>query len=83
MKETIIMIFNHKRANKSYDIEVPLDISANELIYGLNKGFHLGINLNNVEECYLCTKEPIALLRGNVLLEEYGLRDGTIIDFER
>lgn len=83
MKNTIIMMFHHKKRNESYDIEVPLDITANELIYGLNKGFCLGLNLERVEECYLCTEAPIALLRGNVTLEEFGLRNGTIIHFER
>lgn len=83
MQDTIIVLFNDKRNGKKYDLEVPLNITANELLYGLNNGFRLGINLNNVSECYLCTREPIALLRGNDTLEELGLRDGTIIDFER
>lgn len=83
MRNTIIMIFNHKKNKQSYDIEVPLNITANELIYGLNKGLHLGLDLERVEECYLCTEAPITLLRGNVQLEEFGLRNGTTINFER
>ena len=83
MKNTIIVLFNDKRSGEQYDLEVPVDITANELIYGLNMGLHLGINLDNVSECYLCTREPIALLRGNTAFEEFGMRDGTIIDFER
>lgn len=83
MKNTIIVLFNDKRSGEQYDLEVPVDITANELIYGLNMGLHLGINLDKVSECYLCTREPIALLRGNASLEEFGMRDGTIIDFAR
>lgn len=83
MKNTIIMIFDHKKKNQIYDIEVPLDITANELIYGLNKGLNLGLNLERIEDCYLCTEAPVALLRGNILLEEFGLRDGTTIHFQR
>lgn len=69
--------------DKSYDIEVPLEITANELIYGLNKGLKLGMNLERAEECYLCAEAPVALLRGNIRLEEFGLRNGTTINFER
>lgn len=83
MKDTVIVLFNDKRFGKQYDLEVPLNITANELLYGLNNGLRLGIDLNNVSECYLCAREPIVLLRGNDTLEELGVRDGTIIDFER
>lgn len=83
MANSVIIIFNHKKTNRSLDIEVPLDISANELIYGLNSGLKLGINMANVAECYLCTEEPRTLLRGDKLLEDFGLRNGTIINFDR
>ncbi len=82
MKNSIIMIFNDQRRGRCVDIEVPLNITANELIYGLNKGFKLGINTEDVSQCYLCTEDPIALLRGDSLLESYGLRNGTIIQFQ-
>lgn len=82
MKNSVIMIFDYKRMNRCIDIEVPLNITANELIYGLNKGLNLGINIDDVSQCYLCTENPIALLRGDELLEKYGLRNGTIIRFQ-
>jgi len=66
MASTVIMIFNDKRYNRQFDIEVPLDITANELIYGLNKGLGLGIDVSNMEECFLCTEEPRMLLRGGM-----------------
>ncbi len=83
MDNSVIMVFNYKKHNKMVDIEVPLNISANELIYGLNAGFNLGLDLSNVAECYLCTEEPRRLLRGDRLLEEFGIRNGTIINFDR
>lgn len=83
MSDTVILIFDYQKKNIQIDIEVPLDITVNELIYGLNEGLGLGINTNNMEECYLCTEEPRALLRGDVNLESYGLRDGTVIKFKR
>ena len=81
MDSTVIMIFNDKKNKRMFDIEVPLDITANELIYGLNKGLKLGINMRDMEQCYLCTEEPRILLRGDMLLEESGVRNGTIITF--
>lgn len=81
MDSTVIMIFNDRRRNFKLDIEVPLNISANELIYGLNKGLNLGIDISNMAECYLCTEEPRILLRGDTLLEDLGVRNGTIINF--
>lgn len=83
MDNTVILIFDHVKMNKRFDIEVPLDITANEFIYGLNAGLHLGIDMNNVAECYLCTEEPRALLRGDRLLEDFGLRDGTVITYRK
>lgn len=83
MDNKVIMIFNDKKLNKKTDIEVPLNITANELIYGLAKGLHLSIDLNDVSDCYLCTDEPKALLRGDKTLEEFGLRNGTIINYDR
>ena len=77
----IVMIF--ERENESFDIEVPLDITANELLYGLNKGLNLGINMEDSKQCCLCTENPIALLKGNVLLSEYGLHNGTRICFNK
>ena len=38
MENTVIVEFHHKKRNTWLDMEIPLDISANELIYGLNKG---------------------------------------------
>lgn len=81
MRNSVIMIFSNDKTNCCIDIEVPLNITANELIYGLNKGLNLGINMEDVSQCYLCTENPIALLRGDELLEVYGLRNGTVIHF--
>ena len=56
MENTVIVAFHHKKRNTWLDMEIPLDISANELIYGLNKGLNLGIDMSNVAECYMCTE---------------------------
>ena len=83
MKNSVIVIFDNQKTNKKMDIEVPLNISANELIYGLNIGLRLGINTDNVAECYLCCDNPKVLLRGNDELSKFGIHEGTVIRFNR
>lgn len=80
MKDTIVMILRLHKKNTVCDIEVPLDITANDLVIALNQGFNLGFATNNVLECYLKTENPIALIKGDKTLREYGLYDGTIIN---
>jgi len=60
---------------------VPLDISANDLVVALNSAYDLNIDVSDVKHCYMKTESPIALLKGNKLLSEYGVRNGTIINF--
>lgn len=83
MDEKIIVIFSVPEINMECDIEIPTNISANELIYGLNKGFNLGIRLNDPEDCYLRSENPTALLRGDTTIEEYHLYRGSKIIYSR
>lgn len=76
-----IVIFNICKKNISVDLEIPLDITANDLIIALNKAFELDIDIENVLNCYLKSENPIALLRGNKTLLEFGIRNGSIINF--
>ena len=81
MEKTATIIFKIWKRNDSYDIEVPLYITANELFIGLNAAFDLGRKTDNVAENYLKSENPFALLRGNKTLLEYGIHDGTIINY--
>lgn len=81
MENNIIVVFNIPKRNLSVDLEIPLDISTRDLVIGLNQAFHLGIDPTDIKQCYLKTENPIALLRGNKLLSEYGLRNGSIINY--
>lgn len=78
---TIIIIFNNNLNNTSTDLEVPLDITANDLVIALNKAYNLGIDITNQRHCYLKAENPFVLLRGSKKLSDYGLRDGSIINF--
>ncbi len=80
-KETAIIIFNILNRGFSVDLEVPLDISGNDLTIALNQAYQLGIDTTDVKNCYLKAENPIALLRGNKTLKEYGIRNGSVINF--
>lgn len=67
------------KKNYEVDLEIPLDISANELVIALNTAFALGIDTTDVKNCYLKSENPIALLKGNKLLADFGIHNGTMI----
>ena len=78
-KDKVIIVFNNGKLNTTVDIEVPLDITATELVVGLNTAYDLGIDTSNIKNCYLKAENPIALLRGNKTLAQYGIRNGSVI----
>ena len=80
---TIVIIFNNNINNTCVDLEVPVDISANDLVIALNSAYKLGIDTTNQKKCYLKAENPFVLLRGSKKLSEYGLRNGSIINFTR
>ncbi len=80
-KETVTAVFYMVKRNVVKDIEIPLYITANELVIALNTAYNLEIDTSNVKNCYLKSEKPIALLKGNKTLAEYGIRNGTVIYF--
>lgn len=81
MYDKALIIFNRPDKKIQVDLEIPLDITANELVSALNEAFKLGIDTSNILNCYLKAENPIALLRGNKTLRQYGIRNGTVINF--
>jgi len=79
MEEKIIVELFRKDGNVICDLEIPLHITAIELLQALNQSLHLGIRTEQIADCFLVAENPIALLRGNVELAEYGLHDGSRI----
>lgn len=80
-QEKAIILFHIRRRNQTFDLEVPLHITANELVIALNAAYSLGIDTSKEEDCYLKAERPIALLRGNRTLADYGIRSGSIIHY--
>lgn len=80
-RETAIVIFINHCENYCVDLEVPLDITANKLVVALNSAYELGIDTSDIKNCYLQAERPIVLLRGNKTLAEFGLRNGSVINY--
>ena len=64
---------------ESYDLEVPLDISAGELCSALYEMYSAQIQKSN-QQFFLRSERPIALLRGQRSLRDCGIRDGSIVN---
>lgn len=82
-KDSAIVIFKAAEKNIDIDIETPLDITANEFVIGLATAYELEIDLSDIKQCYLKAENPIALLKGNKLLSDFGVHNGTIINYEK
>lgn len=77
MENTAIVVLHLLKQKREVDLEVPLNITANDLVIALNSAYDLGINTENVMECYVKCENPIALLRGNKTLKDFGVRNGS------
>lgn len=77
--ESAVVVFTITKQNFQTDLEIPLDISANDLVIALNSAYSLGINLSDINNCYLKCERPIALLKGNKTLADFGVRNGSEI----
>ncbi|PWE86037.1 hypothetical protein LG34_12375 [Eubacterium ramulus] len=78
-----IVQFINKITGQNVELEIPINITANDLIIALNEAFHLEMDVNNIFNCYLVAENPIAFLHGNKELSEFGIRNGTKIIFKR
>ena len=79
--EKAIIIFKNNKTGESIDLETPVNITANEFIYGISQAFGLNIDMNNPDECFLRMENPIGLLRGDTKLNEFGIRNGSIVSY--
>lgn len=83
IQDKAIIRFIDKEHKKEYELEIPTDISAKELITALNSAFDLGIDTEDIFDCYLTAEDPIAFLKGNRTLSYYGIRNGSRIIYTR
>ena len=83
MEEKAVVVFINQESKKQVDLEIPLEITANDLVLALNEAYGLGIDTNDIFNCYFVAENPIAFLRGNKTLKEFGIRNGSYIIYRR
>lgn len=83
MRELITVIFKIPSKDFSKELEIPMDMPANELCAALYKTYFTDIDEKDLYHCYLKCENPIALLKGKKTVEEFGLYDGTVIICDR
>lgn len=83
MNNKAIVQFINSSTKQNIELEIPVNITANDLIIALNEAFDLKMDVDNIFGCYLIAENPIAFLHGNKELSEYGIRNGTKIIFKR
>lgn len=81
--DTIVVNFQNLMNGTIEEIEIPLNITANDLIYALSAAYDLGLNSEDVFEYYLCSENPIAFLRGEKTLADFKLRNGSKVIYKR
>ena len=78
-QEVVTVIFRAPMRKINVDVEIPLSITANDLVIALNEGYNLEIDTSDIKNCFLKVEQPISLLRGNKSLKDFGVRNGSII----
>lgn len=77
MKDTAVITVYNEKTGIDLDYEVPLDITANDLIIALSNIFSIPIKKEHIFNYYIRSDSPKALLIGENRLRDYGIRDGS------
>ena len=59
MDQNIIIQLRLKKQNREFDVSVPIDLTANELIMALNEAFPLNIDSGDISQSYLQTENQL------------------------
>ena len=79
--DKVIVRFQNIKKHQLVDLEVPLDITAEDLIFGLNRAYSLGIKDEAIATSYLACEQPMVLVRGKTTLRELGVRVGSLLRY--
>ncbi|MBQ7149020.1 MAG: hypothetical protein IJR96_09745 [Pseudobutyrivibrio sp.] len=80
MRDKIIIEFCW--SDSRTDIEVPLNITCQELIKALNEGIGLGIDVEDTASYSFICDSTGEKLEGEKTLKEFGLLDGQTVSFK-
>ena len=81
MTDSVVVIFKNVEKNINVGLDAPLFSTVRGLVIGLNESYELDIDINDIKKCYLKVDNPVMLLRGNMLLRDAGIRNGSVISY--
>ena len=61
MDNNVVIIFNNLKKKESYDLEIPVDITANDLVVALNTAYELGIDVSDQKKMLSKSRETICV----------------------
>lgn len=79
MNNRAVVVVRRVKNGSERDLDIPLDISLHEFIKALYSIYGIETNEEHMGRMHLCAENPITLLKGNKLLIEYGLHEGSIL----
>ena len=79
MNDRAVVIVRRVKDGSERDMDIPLDISLHEFIKALYSIYGIKTVEGNMGSRHLCAENPIILLKGNKLLRDYGLHEGSIL----
>lgn len=79
MGDRAVVIVRRERDHSERDLDIPLDITFHEFFLALNTIYGIKSDVGKIGMAHLSVENPIVLMKGNKLLKEYGLHDGSII----
>ncbi len=79
MKNRALVVVKNRMDGTERDFDIPLDISLNDFILALSSIYGVDLGEEKMGRRHLSVENPVTLMKGNRLLREYGLRDGSII----
>ena len=57
MEEKVVVEFINDMKQTHVDLEIPLEITANDLVLALNEAYGLEMDTENIFSCYLVAEE--------------------------
>ena len=81
--DMIIVEFQNLMTGEKRDLQIPLHMTADHLVEALNKTYTLNIPIDDETQRYLQAENPVAFLKGDIELQDFGLHDGSVIFFVR
>ena len=75
----LIITFVDEEKNQHHDLEVPDEISADELVAALQIAYRLQGSTPDRSSAFMRMEYPIGLIKGKHSLRELGMRNGSIV----